>query len=168
MWWFAVAAVISAAVTVAQSQAQSKAAKASARLQERRADAIREATDFKAEQHRRRVKRFIASQRATVGAAGVALEGSPLEAIEESAAEGELDALMIKYSGSIEESDARASAALDRYRAKSIKTSGYLSAAAQIANGFAKSYGGGASAGGGGSGGGANMPPHGYGDAYGI
>lgn len=98
-------------------------ASAAARANARRAEA--EAA-FNAEQRRRQTKSLLASQRAAYGASGaVATEGTPVEVLSSTAAEGELDALSILYGGQSE-------ADILRQKARSSTTSGLSGAGTSL------------------------------------
>lgn len=63
------------------------------------ADQAKSQARFDANQIRRRTTRLLSTQRAGFGKAGVTLEGTPGEVLEDQSAEGELDALAALYGG---------------------------------------------------------------------
>lgn len=126
---------ISAVSQIVSAGQQADAAEYNAEVAEREAEAARQTAGFEEQQHRRRVSRILASQRAGYAASGVTFEGSPLLVMADSAQQAEVDALAIRRAGSIEESRALSQAALDRLQARNIRTAGYLGAAATIASG---------------------------------
>lgn len=149
------ATALGAAGQVQQAQATSAAAKYNAQvgemnavLSERRArDAIMRG---QAEEQRKRqeVSAIKGKQVAAMAANGVDLSfGSPLDTIVDTAVLGELDALTIRtnaaresYDYKVDAVNKRASAALERSKAQSALTSGYLSAAGTVLTGAGKGY----------------------------
>lgn len=123
-----VSGVVGAVGAVSQANAEADALSSSADIQEFNAqvaenDAIaaRQSAEFEESRQRRRDKRILASQKAAFGAAGVTAEGSPLTVIQDSAEEGEIDALAIRYSGSIQEARAKSAAAAERASARATR-----------------------------------------------
>jgi hypothetical protein len=104
------AAGISAYGQIQQGKTADKVAQYNAELAQRNAqiaaqnaEAVRFAGTAKEEQSRDEVRQVLARQRALVGASGVTAEGSPLLVMMESARQGELDALRIRYATDIGE-----------------------------------------------------------------
>jgi hypothetical protein len=98
---------------------ESAAAKANARRVEAEAA-------YNAEQKRRQTRSLLSSQRAAYGASGaVATEGTPVEVLSSTAAEGELDALSILYGGQSE-------ADILRRKARSSESSGIFGAGTSL------------------------------------
>lgn len=89
------------------------------------------------EERRQRIlaRKQIGDMRANYAASGVTLEGSPMEVLEESAMQAELDALTIKYMGKTRATQYRNQAAFSRYASKEYKFGGRLSAAGSILGG---------------------------------
>lgn len=77
-------------------------------------------------------RKFLGDMRASYGASGVTMEGSPLEVMKESAAAIELDALNIKYEGETRALGFRNDARLERYRGEYAAAAGRLGAAATL------------------------------------
>ena len=123
-----------------------------AEIAENRAKSIAEQSRLAQETHERRLRRFLSTQRTRIAGAGVGLEGSALLALEETAAEGELDSLAIGYASELGQADAMAQAAADRMQAKAFRSQGNLSAASTLLYGAASwgsNYGGMLNSGGG-------------------
>lgn len=74
----------------------------------------------------------IGQERANVGASGVALGGSALDAIAQSTAQAELQRRSTLYKGEVAAYGFESNARLDRMRASSARTSGYLGAAGSL------------------------------------
>lgn len=117
-----------------------------------------------AEQARRSLvntHKLIGAQQAAYGASGVASDGSAMDVMRASAAQGELNALTLKNNAAIKANAYRNEANLDRYRGNNDKIAGYMNAASTGLMGGSKMSGmsGGSGGGGGGgeSGGGSDM-----------
>ena len=74
------------------------------------------------------------------GASGVTLEGTPLDVLEESAANAELDALTIRHQGELAARGYENTATLDTFAASGARTGGYISAVDELLTGGAKLY----------------------------
>ena len=110
-----------------------------AAILEQEAQAAEEAAAFEERLHRENVRRHIASQRAAAGASGLVVnEGSPLLAQEESAAEGELDALAIRRSGSVAAARSRGQASLERLRGRQARRSSFFEAGGTLLTGVGR------------------------------
>jgi len=73
-----------------------------AKASERNAQALRDKAAYDEEMHRERVKKLLKSQRAAYGASGVSTEGSPMMVQADTEEQGDLDALAIRKSGTVE------------------------------------------------------------------
>jgi hypothetical protein len=137
--YFAIAAaVVAAGATIYSTQQQAKAAKYNAALAEQDAKQAQEAAAYQEAQHRRNTYRALSAQRAAYAKAGVEInDGSPLEIAADTAREAEMDALAIRYSGSIQAARANAEAGLQRFQARSVQTGGYISAGGTLLGGAA-------------------------------
>lgn len=105
----------------AETQTKSQAAwnEYSARLTEREAAEAQEAAAYEEKKFRRGGERLKARQRVLYAKAGVTPEGSPLEVMEETAAELEMDALMIRRGGQLGYQRYTAEAGLERMAGRS-------------------------------------------------
>ncbi len=95
---------------VARSQAEWNAQRTEAQVQ-----STREAAQADEARQRERTRFILGDQRASYGASGVLLEGSPQEVLAMTAAQQELDALTIRYNAGVREADLRGEAASSRY-----------------------------------------------------
>lgn len=115
--------------TLAQGEASARAAEYNAQIEEdagrRRADLVR-----------KRGRRALGTMRTSIAKSGVRMEGSPMDAFAESAANIELDALNAIYAG-------ETSAAMRRFEAKSARKGARISAGAQLLSGGAQTIGAG-------------------------
>jgi hypothetical protein len=115
---------------------EASAARYNAQVAEDDALAARYQTDFEMQSLRRRQQSALSSARSATAGRGLTAEGSPLLAQSELAAESELDALALQYSGSAAEARARSQAAADRLEARSAQTAGYVKAGTSLLTGF--------------------------------
>lgn len=118
-----------------QGAAMQKQAEYNAQVAERQALAARQAASLEEERHRDKTRKLLSSQRAAIAASGLDLEGSPLAVMEETAAEAELDALLIRHSGNMSELQAKSQAAADRLAGRTARIQGYYGAGASLLNG---------------------------------
>lgn len=140
----------------AQADAQAKAAAYQQQVQMRNqqiADQNRilalQQGEIDAEDQRRENRRMLSAIRTAYGASGLAMAGSPLDVLEDSAAEGELDAQRKQFEGRVrgresalqmlEAGDQAVLAGLEassaRSRAKMATTVGYLNAGSSLLSG---------------------------------
>ena len=167
----AVAAIVSTAVSAyaAYSSGQQQAAglranaeatrvqsDLNARQLNLRADQQRAAAEYEEERQRERTRFMLAEQRARTGAAGIEMEGSPLEVLGFSAQQAELDALAIRQRGRVQVADTLLAAGqqrvggqqgsmLDEWRATGAAQAGTARAGSEILTGagsWYRNYGG--------------------------
>jgi hypothetical protein len=134
----AVGTAISAASAIQQGQAAKNAANYNAQMEERNAQISRQNAAIEEEKQRRQGDLRLGSMRAGYGASGVAIEGSPLDILEQSAAQEELDALTIRYRGELGAYSSEQEATLSRYRGATAERSGYMQAGSSILMGAAR------------------------------
>lgn len=84
---------------------------------------------------RQLAKKFIGEQRASYGASGITMDGSALDVLQESAANAELDALTIRFTGRQRYSAYVNEANAERTSGKNQQKAAYLKAAAKLADG---------------------------------
>ena len=141
MWWMAAAGLaLSAVGGISQARSARKAAEYNAALEERNAVLAQQQAQYDATQQMRAAYKQLGAMRAGYGAAGVRLEGSPADIIEESAAAAELDRIMILRGGESRAEGFRLSAAGERAAGKSAQRSGYLSVAGSLLGGAGSLY----------------------------
>lgn len=146
----AVSGVIGALGAIQSANAQAAAAEYNAKIQERnsiiadqnRKQAVQTA-EITAEDKRRDNRRILASMRAAYGTSGLEMAGSPLDVLEDTAVEQELDVQRIRYEGrararegAIQMLGLREDATLSRMEGKAAKTAGYIGAAGQLVGGI--------------------------------
>lgn len=90
-------------------------------------------------------RKFLSAQRSLYGKAGVQMEGTPLLTLQDTAMEGELDALAIRYAGSIEEANIvaqgsayRQEAQLAKMRGEGYSAAGYAGAGSELLSGISQ------------------------------
>ena len=87
------------------------------------------------ENQRVEAKKILGSARANYGASGVTMEGSPLDVLESSARNAELDALTIRYGGKIKAAAYNRSAAGYQMEGEAAQSSSRLGAAGTFLSG---------------------------------
>ena len=143
----AVMAIVSVAGTalsaygqIQQGKAQQKWGSYNAALAERDAETARLNAEYEAGVQCKETQKLLGRQRALYGKSGVTLEGSPLLMMAETAAEGELDALMIERGGKTRAQGYRSEAVLSRMKGKAAKRAGYYGAGSTLLTGAARGY----------------------------
>lgn len=113
-----------------------------AALDRQRADAALSSSNQREEQHRRQVRLIQGKQRAAIAESGTGLGGTNADLEHQSELFAELDAMNIRYEGTLEARGLLADAEMrdsraDRYgrSAKNARTSGYLGAAGALLGG---------------------------------
>ena len=124
--------LVSAGSMVYSAQERKKAAEYTAKLAEEAGEESTAMAGIEAERHRDKIRRLQASQRASYAKSGVKLEGSPLEVLADTAAQADLDEMIIKHGGQAESSAYGAQAMLARMKGNSASTAGYLKAGSSL------------------------------------
>ena len=142
----AVSGVIGAIGAIQQGNAAAASAEYNAKIAERnativennRAITVRQ-SEVDAEEKRRENRRTLSSVRAAYGASGLELAGSPLDVLEDSALELELDASRIEAEGKMRSSEMaaqgiglREDANLSRMSGRAARSAGYINAAGAL------------------------------------
>lgn len=127
-----IAAVAAAGGTAYSGVQQQKAANYNAEVANQGALAAKDKAAYDEELHRQNVRRIISSQRALYGKFGVDMTGSPLLTLENTAGQGELDALAIRHGGSVEAAQQRSAATLSRMQGRSAATGSYIQAGSTL------------------------------------
>lgn len=137
----AVMAVVGAVSAVSQAQQQKSAAKYNEKVANQQAQSARDVAAANADAQRRRSAKTIGSMQAQYGASGVTSEGSPLDILEQSARDAEMDYQNILYGGELSALGHQNTAALEKSRGKNAMASGYLSAAGSLFSAAGRSAG---------------------------
>lgn len=117
---------------IKQGEVQNKIASYNAAVTEQEGVAATKKAEFDEAAHRERVRRALSTQRGAVGASGIETSGSALLGLEESAKQGEMDALAIRFGGTVAKGRAGSAAAIERARGKSAKQAGFLRAGTSL------------------------------------
>jgi hypothetical protein len=128
----------SALGALSSAQSQSAAAKYNAKISENNALAAKQQAAADEDRQRRLSVQAIGAQRAAYGASGVSLEGSPLDILEQSAYNAELDAQTIRWQGEVAAAGYGNQAILDRSKSNSALNTGYAEAGSSILIGGTK------------------------------
>jgi hypothetical protein len=137
-------AIISAYGQLYSGQAAKQAGEYNAAMSERNAMLARQKAAEDERVFRTQTRRKMGEMRAAIGASGVTTEGSPFEVLEDSAAQAEMDALRIRYSGEMQATNFMADAQLQRYQGSASQTGSYFGAAGSLLGGLGHASGYGA------------------------
>ena len=137
----AVSAVAGAGGAVYSGEMQKKAADYNADVANVNALMAQNKAKADEQAHRAMVAKILSSQRALYGKSGLSMEGSPLLVMEDTALQGELDALTIRYGGDVAAANARSQANLQRMQGRAAQTSGYISAGTTLLSGASQAAG---------------------------
>lgn len=119
----AVGAAVSAVGTFSAASQAAKGKKFEQQVAERNARAARKQAAIDAEDTRRETRRRLASIKAAYGSKGFTLSGSPLDVLEDQAAEFELAAQRESFSGEMRAVGFTDQAAASRMEARALRTS---------------------------------------------
>ena len=129
-------AALGAAGSLASGYSQAAAYKQDAKIAEENAVIAEQQAAARQDMIRREAKKLRGAQRASVGAAGITLDGSAFDVMEDSAVEAELDALTAGYEGKLQARAYATEAAAKRYAAKGSIFEGVTGAGAQALSGY--------------------------------
>lgn len=154
---FAASGAMNAIGAIHSGNSEAAAGEYNAQMAERNAALSRQQAAIEEQRTRTLAAKQIGNMRAGYGASGVAMDGSAIDVLSESAANAELDALTVRHGGEMRAQGFQNEALLDRYRAKNSKLGGYLGALGAGLSSYASYtlFSAGGVGGGGGSGGGA-------------
>ena len=133
-------AAVGATGALYSGEQQRKAASYSADVAEHAARAAQEKAAYDEEMHRERIRKTLSTMRSLYGKSGVDMTGTPLLALEESAAQGEMDALAIRYGGDVEAARQRSEASLLRMQGRTAQVSSYFQAGSTLLQGAGSMY----------------------------
>lgn len=136
----AVGTAMSAMAAMKQAQAQAGAMKFNATIAEQNATSARDQATAAEMQQRTEAEKRLGAMRASYGASGVTMEGSPLDVLSESASMAELDAQNIRYQGDLKARGYQNTAELDRANASNAKSQGYMKAGSELLMGATRAY----------------------------
>jgi len=133
-------AAVAAVGAVSQAQSARSAAKHNAAIAERNAGLSRQQAAMNEAAQRKDAYRAMGRIRAGYSAAGVTPEGTPLDVLEDSAAEAEFDSLNIRYKGELAATGYEDEAGMQRTRASSALTTGVFNAGTALLSGAGGYY----------------------------
>lgn len=128
-------AAYNASAIQAQAKFDSLIARNNSLVAGQNASRTRVETRFEMDRQRDRNRRLRGTQVTKISSAGVLVDGSALDVLYDSAVEGELDALSIKYLGEVKASDFDHQASMQQYRSEVVKSMGDSQAMATLAVG---------------------------------
>lgn len=133
---------MSAISAIQQGKAAKAAANFNAHIQRQNAEIAREQTKAQVAQHDREQVLRMGAVRASQGkSGGAANEGSVLDILADTAAQGEIQRQDIIYRGALAERGHNNTAALDVFSGKNAERQGYLQAGSELLSGGAKAMG---------------------------
>lgn len=133
--------LVSAAGAIYSGMQQKQAADYNAKVAENQAQSIQNKAMYEEQIHRERVRKILSAQRSVFGASGLdTASGSPLLVREDSAMQGEMDAMAIRYGGDVEAANARSAANLYRMQGRTAQTAGFIQAGGSLLSGGAQVY----------------------------
>lgn len=131
-----IAAAVAAASKIKAGQNAKAKGEHDAAVAERDAGVARDQANALALRQQREATKIMGGMRAAYGAAGVTVEGSPLDVIEESAGQAELDRLTILYNGELKATGLQDNAALSRAGGNAAADAGYVGAVGTMFNAY--------------------------------
>lgn len=131
-----IGAAVSMVGTLASASAQSQSYKLQAQYADRQAMMAQQKGAYDARQLGRQNDRQLARMRGQYLSSGIALEGSPLDVLTDSATEASLDEQAIKYSAQVQSDNYRFQSSMARQNARNAMTGGYLGALSTGINAF--------------------------------
>jgi hypothetical protein len=129
---------ITAAGQLQSSKAEADALEANAAISQNEAEQVSQATKEKTLQISRERNRMLGAQNAAYGASGLALVGSPLEVMAQTASEYERDILMTGYTGEIGRTQKVNEAGIYDWSAQQKRKTGRIAAGSTLLTGFGK------------------------------
>lgn len=131
-------AAVSAYGAVSQANAQKQAAQFNAALNERNAVVATQQASSEAARIQRSASRVQGSMIAGLGASGMTVEGSALDALGDSAAQAQLDIETVKYRGRLQAMGYHSNAQLDQMQGDTAQEQGYYRAASEVLTGVGR------------------------------
>lgn len=132
--------LIGAAGAIAQGNAAQAAADAQAAALEQQAQAEQKAASFEAAQTFRKQQFEMSSARAQIGASGVAVTGSPTEALIANVGQNQLDLQAIQFGSTIKQNNLQTQADISRMQGKQAKTASFINAGSSLISGVSSLY----------------------------
>jgi hypothetical protein len=127
--------VLGAGGQISGGMQQQQIADYNAKVAKAEGEAAQQSAGYEADQYADRAKRLISTQRANAAASGLGLEGSPLDVMDETAAQAAYDELLIRHSGSVAAAKSNSEAALDRLQGGAAASRGIYGSGATFLTG---------------------------------
>ena len=135
--------VIGAVGSLVSAQASAQASNQQAAAYQRQAALERQQAEYNATQQQSKAIKLISSQRASMLAAGVSLQGTPTDVLVDTTQQTDLDVQAIRYNGEIKAQNFEAQAAALRSKADAQQVAGAFGAISPLIKGFGGGGGGG-------------------------
>lgn len=135
-----IAAGVSAVGQIASASAQSASLRAQSRFQERQSILAKQQGGYEAARFNDQTSRQIDQMRGQFLSSGIALDGSALDVIADSASEASLDEQAIKFGAQIRSDNLAFESQMSKINAKNAMAGGILGAAGDIVGGLAKTF----------------------------
>jgi hypothetical protein len=128
--------LVSAVGSIASGAAQQSAANAQASAYERQAYNERQAALYNASRQREKAVELIAQQRVGFLDTGISLMGTPMNILEDTTTETEMDVAAIKYNGEIKAQNFEMQADIYRMKGENAMMGGLIGSIAPVIKGF--------------------------------
>jgi len=132
--------IISAAATTYSAYKQKEMADYNADLIKDQTKAEESRAKIEETRHREQLKKLMGTQRAMYGKSGMTMEGSPLLIMEETAAQGEIDAMLIRQTGRARKAELSGERALVKMGGRQALYGGTAQAGGSLLTGLGKYY----------------------------
>jgi len=136
-----VASAVSAYAAYEQGQQQEAQAKYQSKIATNQAQAAKNAAAVAEANRREQDRRIMAEQRALVGGSGLSTEGAPLFVMLDSAKEAELDAIRLRYGGTLQQGGFLDQAQLLQYQGRQAARAGEITAGTTLLTGASSAVG---------------------------
>lgn len=131
---------VSAIGAISAGNAQADAYRYQAQVADQNATAARQQAQTAALIQQEQAKRTMGATIAAYGASGIAMEGTPLDVLANSASQAERDRQQIIYKGEMQAAGYNNQAEMDRSSASNAQSQGYMKATGLLIGGAAKAY----------------------------
>ena len=131
---------LSVAGSVASGVQQQQMANMQAKAYEQQAQADAQASAFESAQERKKQELLQAQARASVGASGVAVAGSPTEVLAANAAQNQLDLKAIQYGSQLRQNNLNTQASISRFSGKQAMAGSIIKAGSSLVSGISNMY----------------------------
>lgn len=134
-------AAVQGVSALSASRAQAASYNAQAAWAERNAQLARQKAEYDVSRQRDNASRIAGRQRATALASGIDLAGSPMDVMQDTVAESELDVQAIRYGAELQAQSYEMDARMSRMNARRERTGGFFGAISPFLSAGTKIYG---------------------------